>query len=105
MFKWQPGIQNTGYNKIRIFEFKNMDCYIIRYPVGSRIPLHKDPVENKKHYRITLIKPSKRGGIFYCDKTLYRNRYLVFFRPDLHTHCVTEVKEKSRYVLSIGWTI
>jgi hypothetical protein len=47
------------------------DCYLIKYPTGSRIPFHTDPLpvaegqEPKVHRRLNaIIKTAGRGGAF-----------------------------------------
>lgn len=115
---WQKGRQGTGYFKKKIFSsaFLKIDCYLLWFPKGSRIPIHTDPVdEHYKHHRLNIVlKKAKEGGRFIDDSfvrtklhfsrlRLYSGQRLIYFRPDVDLHCVTPVKKGSRYVLSIGW--
>lgn len=106
-FRWQHGRQGSGYDKMLLstlawpFAF---DSYLIRYPVGSRIGPHTDPVTARKHYRLNLIvKRSRGGGEFVCADPIVSTSRIKLFCPDRSEHSVTEVTGSSRYVLSIGW--
>lgn len=80
------------------------DSYLIRYPEGSSVPPHKDPVQKGKHYRLNVIlKSPKSGGEFVCASPIYASNRIKLFRPDACEHSVTPVQGGSRYVLSIGW--
>ena len=101
---WKPSRLKSNFHKLG-FQAFFFDLYLLRFRECSWAPWHKDPVKGKKHYRANLIVWSaKEGGLFQCDKTLFRFGPLVVFRPDLHTHCVSPIKEGRRYVLSLGWT-
>lgn len=110
MLKWLEGRQNTGYEKLKIFESKllKMDCYLLRMREGSYIDFHLDEVEGYEHYRLNVIlKKAEYGGEFFVRgpsgyPRLIRNRVNYFF-PDTMEHGVTKVKRGTRYVLSIGW--
>lgn len=114
---WQLGRQNTGYKKLKIFQFLNMDCYILKYEEGDHIPFHTDPVPNRKHWRLNIIlKRAQEGGelLFRCAPQLgldYNNcctiekDRIVLFRSDLVSHAVSEVKKGTRYVLTFGVAI
>ena len=91
--KWQEGRQKTGYLKLKLVGFKNVDAYILKYPVGSYIPPHTDPVEGKRHYRLNIVL---WGKMFFEPR-------VRFFRPDVEMHSVPEVW-KTRYVFSAGWS-
>lgn len=110
LFHWKLGRQKTGY-EIFIFLlnplFIPFHVLIIRYKVGSKVPPHKDQAtEGTKHYRLNIIiRESKIGGEFLCEKMIYESRRIKFFRADLYKHEVTEVKDRARYVFSIGWVI
>lgn len=102
---WSTGRQNSGYLTKRLYQFKNCDCYLIKYPVGSKIDNHVDPVADWKHYRINItLWAARHGGIFHCDVIEWKlfNR-IVCFRPDKFEHSVSEVRAGVRYVLSFGW--
>ncbi len=80
------------------------DSYLIRYPEGSEIPPHTDPVSSGRHYRLNIVLKSPRsGGEFVCATPLFETRRIKLFRPDACEHSVTRVVGGSRYVLSIGW--
>lgn len=110
LFHWKLGRQNTGYDAfIFILNplFIPFHVLILRFKVGSKIPPHKDKgAKGTKHYRLNvIIRESKDGGEFKCEKMIYESRRIKFFRADLYTHEVTEVKGRTRYVFSIGWVI
>lgn len=111
--KWEAGRQNSGYDKILLlstwkpFKFQ-FDVYLLRFPKGSKIDWHTDPVgSHLKHYRLNVfIKHARVGGHFELSKgikPLFGASRIQLFRPDIHPHRVTEVLEGTRYVLSIGW--
>ena len=106
-FRWQSGRQGSGYDKMLLLTGKwpiPFDCYVIRYPEGSSIPPHKDPVQQGRHYRLNVIlKSPKSGGEFVCATPIYSSTRIKLFRPDECEHSVTRVQGGSRYVLSIGW--
>jgi hypothetical protein len=54
MKKWTKGRQKSGYRKLTIFQFNWIDLHIIDYPKGSSIPIHRDPIEGKQHWRLNL---------------------------------------------------
>ncbi|MBB3193872.1 hypothetical protein FHS28_001237 [Roseateles terrae] len=82
------------------------DSYLIRYPDGSEIPPHKDPVQLGRHYRLNVIlKAPKSGGEFVCKDPIYSGSRIKLFRPDVSEHSVTRVAGGSRYVFSIGWVL
>ena len=109
MFKWISGRQQSGYEKLCFLNSKwlKADGYLLKYSVGSKIDWHTDPVlDGYKHYRLNIIFWScKEGGKFFCEgKSLFQlGQSIIFFRPDIQKHCVTEILNGSRYVLSIGW--
>ncbi len=109
LFKWMPGRQPNGkYEFFTIIwsRLLNMDCYIIRFPKGSKSKPHYDRSDFRNHYRLNIIlKKAKKGGKFKCDNVIFAlfDR-IFFFRPDLNLHSVSEIEEGCRYVLSIGKT-
>lgn len=117
LFKWQQGRQQTGYFKMLLAKGKSWDCWLLKYEAGAFIPLHKDVIEGKEHYRLNIcLKRADYGGKFYipmygfseddhdfCRKGISTRRWHLF-RPDLVEHGVTRVVEGTRYILSIGWT-
>lgn len=106
-FTWQRGRQGTGYDKMLLVTGTwptGFDCYLIRYPEGSAIPPHTDPVTAKKHYRLNIvIWKSPRGGDFICKNPILDLPRIKLFRPDVSEHSVTTVEGGPRYVLSVGW--
>ncbi len=109
MFRWQRGRQGTGYDKMLLLTAPwplPFDCYLIRYPDGSEIPPHTDPVDAGRHYRLNLIlKAPRSGGEFVCANPMFESQRIKVFRPDACEHSVTRVVGGSRYVLSVGWVL
>lgn len=108
-FRWQRGRQGTGYDKMLLATSPwplPFDSYLIRYPEGSEIPPHTDPVADGRHYRLNVILRAPRsGGEFVCQNPIISTRRIKVFRPDTCLHSVTRVVGGSRYVLSIGWVL
>lgn len=107
LFMWESGRLGTGYDKMLLACFRKLfDCWVLRFPVGSFILPHKDPVEQGRHYRLNIVlKRSPGGGEFVCKDTLFEMPRVALFRPDLSEHSVTTVTGGPRYVLSIGWVL
>jgi hypothetical protein len=107
--RWQRGRQGTGYDKLLILVnplIIPFDLYLLRFPEGTEIPPHRDPVTGMRHYRLNIIlKRSQAGGDFVCVDPLFETRRIKLFRPDVSTHSVTRVQGGSRYVLSLGWVL
>jgi len=113
MLSWVEGRQKTGYYKMKLLESKwlKFDVYLLKYPTGSSVPLHTDPVKGYEHHRINIVKHAKTGGHFALQEdysetygpmmTLTKKRFYKF-RPDTQQHGVLRVFG-TRYVLSIGW--
>jgi hypothetical protein len=102
--KWDQGRQKTGYLKKTLFISTrfSIDGYLIKYPVGSSIPEHIDPVSDKKHYRLNIVlKQPKNSGLYQGDSFINLFNRIIFFRPDIHKHSVTECHSE-RLVLSFG---
>ena len=108
-FTWENGRQETGYSKMCIVSTRfpiGWDFYILKYSVGSEIPAHTDPVSDRNHYRLNIIvRKPKKGGEFFCEKTIINTDRIKLFRPDLYKHSLTKIEEGERYVLSIGWAL
>ena len=108
-FRWQQGRQGTGYDKMLLITAPwpvPFDSYLIRYPEGSEIPPHTDPVAKGRHYRLNVIlKAPKSGGDFVCSEPIWETRRIKLFRPDKSSHSVSRVVGGSRYVLSLGWVL
>ncbi len=108
-FRWQRGRQGTGYDKMLLATAKwplPFDSYLIRYPEGSAIPPHTDPVQSGRHYRLNVVlKSPKSGGEFVCATPIFATKRIKLFRPDACEHSVTQVVGGSRYVFSLGWVL
>lgn len=104
---WTEGRQMTGYLKKTLFSFSigkfHFDGHVLKFPTGTSIPTHTDPVDGYDHYRLNLLlKKAKEGGLFYLNNERKLGR-VQFFRPDLQKHKVSKVVEGTRYVLSFGF--
>lgn len=108
-FRWQKGRQGTGYDKMLLLTAPwplPFDSYLLRYPNGSEIPAHTDPVAQGRHYRLNVIlKAPQSGGEFVCSDPIWQSKRIKLFRPDKSSHSVSRVVGGSRYVLSIGWVL
>ena len=101
--EYQQGRQGTGYLKKKLLEWKFFDLYILKYPEGSQIPPHKDPVPGKRHYRVNLeLKKAVLGGKFKAQSTILNFGRLAIFRSDISEHEVTKILAGERIVLSFG---
>lgn len=104
---WQKGRQQSGYDKMLLIYNKlgiEFDAYFLRFPKGSEILPHRDSVQSGRHFRLNIIlKKSKFGGEFICERHILNTNRIKLFRSDLYTHSVTKVSGSARYVLSIGW--
>src|SRR3982750_3791869 len=63
--RWQRGRQGTGYDKLLLVANPLLipfDLYLLRFPDGTEIPPHKDPVTGKRHYRLNIILKRPRAG-------------------------------------------
>ncbi|WOI53197.1 2OG-Fe(II) oxygenase [Parvularcula sp. LCG005] len=107
IWRWVRGRQASGYDKMLLATLPiplPWDCYLLRFPTGSEIPPHTDPVTGKRHYRLNIvIRQADVGGEFFCADPIYATRRIKFFRPDRSEHAVSRVEAGTRYVLSIGW--
>jgi hypothetical protein len=71
---------------------------------GDHVPLHRDQVTGKRHYRLnTVLWRPQAGGLFLGGLNMSHKR-VVFFRPDILEHRVSPCTGL-RIVLSIGWAI
>ena len=104
---WRKGRQNTGYEKMLLFQSKLLMCdmYLLWYAEGSSIPVHTDPVPGYRHFRLNVVLRSPQaGGEFESAKTLINTKRIKLFRSDF-PHSVTEIRRGSRLLLSIGLCI
>lgn len=109
--KWEKGRQGTGYEKLKIFQFLNIDCYLLRYKVGDSIPWHVDPVPGYRHWRLNVtLKEAVEGGEVlhklpdHNFAEVQEDR-VVIFRSDLVEHCVSKIYKGKRIVLTFGIAI
>lgn len=104
---WKPGRQQTGYEKMLLLAnpfLQPFDLYVLRYREGSEIPVHTDPVDGKRHYRLNVeLWRAAEGGDFRCEGALVSLPRVKLFRPDQSPHSVSKIEKGSRYVLSLGW--
>jgi hypothetical protein len=119
---WEPGRQDTGYEKknilehlactrlikraaAQLFDPALMDAWLLRYPVGSAIPAHTDPpLEGMSHVRLNALVLAGQGGLLYLDgnEQIFDEGDALVFRPDLVRHQVTAVERNPRLVFSVG---
>ena len=107
--RWVRGRQETGYDKMLLLATPfpvRLDAYLLRYPQGSQIPPHTDPVAAGRHYRLNVVvRQAREGGEFVCRGAPWRWGRVALFRPDRSEHAVTRVVSGQRYVLSVGWVV
>ena len=109
--RWEKGRQESGYWKLLLARSKllKFDVYILKLPTGCHVPAHRDEVPGFRHFRLNVtLRKAREGGftlIQPAPRILYgiQEERAYVFRPDLYTHMVTEVKEGSVWLLSIGW--
>jgi hypothetical protein len=84
-----------------------MDAYILKFPQGSTVPAHIDPVETGRHYRLNIVLKKANGGGETCvyDPCFHKSKRLFFFRPDTVLHGLSKVWDGTLYILSIGWIV
>lgn len=103
--RWIDGRQGDGYKILYLWNWL-FDLVLIRYPVGSYVRCHRDPVKRGNHHRINIeLTRPMNGGHFNCDLKWVRIKLprFVWFRPDKGLHSVSLVKGSERWVFSIGW--
>lgn len=129
--EWEKGRQGTGYEKAvvpltnNVFQalakrslhamkssFDNVfDCFILKYPLDSFIPDHRDPApEGKEHWRFNAIVSgtdpagSPHSGRFFIEdrEVDLREKDAIIFRPDRYVHSVSSILYSPRYVWSVG---
>jgi len=100
---WEPGRQGTGYRKLLLAHGLSWDAYVIDYPPGSHIPIHRDQVVGKKHYRLNIVLLGDPQAFFVAfGHTLFQRGRVILFRPDEILHGVEPI-ERRRVVFSVGW--
>lgn len=101
---WVPGRQNSGYLKRLLARGPGFDLYLLRYPSGSYIAPHTDPVPGRVHLRVNVLLKKPRSGGDFTGEVVYVDRPRVkVFRSD-RTHSITPV-EGERLVLSLGLAV
>lgn len=98
---WPLGRQGTGYQSKKLADGGNFDVYLIKYPIGSYVPTHTDPVKGKRHFRLNI---RLKGEDKFTGDALLKFWRVCLFRPDIMPHSVHNVKSE-RLMLSIGWAI
>lgn len=112
-FRWKDGRQGGGYSKFALCTSKHLkfDLYLLRLPTGTEVKPHIDPAPiGFEHHRINLtLRFAKKGGLTLIAKQAeeqcfrYEAARLYRFRPDLNVHFLTQIKEGSMLILSLGW--
>lgn len=82
------------------------DAWVLKYPTGSEIPVHTDPVElGLEHHRLNTLVTEAEGGELYIEgqrvPLVAGDGY--YFRPDLHPHYVTKITKGERIIFSVGY--
>lgn len=107
LFRWEQGRQQSGYDKMLLAGARwplKFDLYLLKFPTGSEIPPHTDPVTESRHYRLNIVlKNAIEGGEFICKDPIFETRRLKLFRPDVSEHQVTKIIKGQRLLLSLGW--
>ena len=107
---WTKGRQGTGYEKLCLLSLINFDVYLLRFPVGTSVPVHRDLVPGKEHHRLNIWLRRPLGGQFwtsaapYGTKKFFGWKRCIRFRPDIQWHGMYQVIGNIGYMLSIGWT-
>lgn len=97
---WRKGRQGDGYEKLKIFHLPFLDCWLIRYNKGFKLPIHSDGVEGKRHYRLNILI---KGEDAYIGNSIFRWWRVVLFRADM-PHGTRELT-RNRLIFSLGWAI
>jgi len=101
---WVEGRQGSGYLKKLLAQGETWDLYLLKFPKGSHVEGHLDPVPGKAHHRANFVLwRAKKGGEFWCRGRRAGKRRLAIFRPDTMLHGVSRVQRGTRWVLSLGW--
>ena len=107
LFRWECGRQKTGYSKMLlcgVYWPIKFDIYLLKFPEGSEIPIHRDRIDAGRHFRLNIVlKNAQQGGEFVCSDSLFETERIKLFRPDISEHKVSKIIKGNRYLLSIGW--
>jgi len=133
-YSFQPGRQGSGYFKLNLLDSmipsdivglvesidifrrslkevgylqgNKWDSYLIRYPIGSSIPPHRDRVGfGLEHHRINAIVKQGEFTKVNIDNVFYgsiETGDAYIFRPDLQKHSVPKITDSERLVFSLG---
>ena len=55
LWRWAPGRQGGGYRKLLLARGRSWDAYVLDYPPGSGVSVHRDPVDGRRHYRLNVV--------------------------------------------------
>lgn len=96
LWKWVNGRQSKcDYKKFTLWYFRiwkwGFDAYILKYQPDGYLPLHKDPVENGKHWRLNIGWGNSQFHICDAPKSGWRiGKFSVYlFRPDKYLHSLS----------------
>lgn len=98
--RWENGRQGEGYQKLKVFGILGCDCYLIRFWPGYQLPMHRDEVVGKRHYRLNILL---RGEDAYVGLHIFKWWRFILFRSDW-MHGTLRLNEP-RLLLSFGWTM
>ena len=122
---WEPGRHETGYQKLAVgdlaprsliektlallapYEPLGWDCFLLRYPIYSEIPAHRDPplAEGWRHLRLNaVVRQSMMGGVLFLDGSAVplEEREAILFWPDQSLHRVSRIEQGERLLWSVG---
>lgn len=103
LFRWRPGRRNSGYSKMLLAGGRTWDCWLLRYPVGSEVPLHHDPIPGRRHYRLNITLLGRADDVELLGTAIARGHRWMLFRPDIVSHRLPTLA-RPRLDISIGWT-
>lgn len=106
LFRWIGGrqIKEYYYEKMKIYSFWRIDCYLIRWGAGTAIGNHLDIVDGKKHYRFNIRLKGEKDKLYIIGKTIFHWWRFCLFRPDKYLHGLKPTM-KSGLLLSFGLAI
>lgn len=117
---WQPGRTSPqSYFKLLLGRLWFADLYILKFPPGSSIDWHTDPVNpGLQHHRLNVFLRRPRVGCQIMTKflaldgekrgaqklTMRHKPRWHYMRPDVTEHAVNpNLDTKTGYILSLGW--